>query len=68
MGENTLPESESKQLLLHSDSINTIESFEVYKDGLDNSTNTNEILLNVLSLNQYLLKELNKIKHYLKNL
>merc|ERR1711988_392256 len=63
--ENTLPVSENKELLLHLDAIHTIENLEIYKDGLGGEQNTRIILLNILSLNQFLLKELDKIKHYL---
>merc|ERR1711918_42738 len=66
--ENTFPVSENKELLLHSDSIHTIENLEIYKDGLGTEQNMRIILLNILSLNQFLLKELDKIKHYLENL
>ena len=68
VSENTIPASETKDLLLHSDSIAMLESLEVYKDGLELQKSSKEILLNIISLNQYLLKELHKIKLYLKNL
>merc|ERR1712227_905250 len=47
VGENTLPVSSSKELLLHSDSIDAIESFEVYKDGLNSEQNTKEVIYNL---------------------
>ena len=68
VSENTIPASETKDILLHSDSIAMLESLEVYKDGLEVEKSSKEIMLNVISLNQYLLKELHKIKLYLKNL
>lgn len=68
VSENTIPTSETKDLLLHSDSIAMLESLDVYKDGLEVEKSSKEILLNLISLNQYLLKELHKIKLYLKNL
>lgn len=64
----TLKKSETKEILLHSDAIHAIENIEIYKDGLGNKQNKDEIILNLISLNQYLLKELSKIKIYLKNL
>ena len=68
VSENTIPASETKELLLHSDSIAMLGSLDVYKDGLEIEKSSKEILLNVISLNQYLLKELKKIRLYLKNL
>ena len=65
---DSIPVSDSKELLLHSDAIDAIESLEVYKDGLDSEQNTKKVIYNLISLNQYLLKELSKIKLYLKNL
>ena len=65
---NNLDVSESKELLLHSDAIYSIENMEVYKDGIDSEQNKDDIILNLLSVNQYLIKELSKIKMYIKNL
>merc|ERR1712146_880363 len=65
---NNLDVSENKELLLHSDAIYAIENMEVYKDGIDSEQNKDEVILNLLSVNQYLIKELAKIKMYLKNL
>lgn len=68
VSENTIPASSTKELLLDSDSIAMLESLDVYKDGLKIKTSSKEILLILISLNKYLLKELKTIRLYLENL